>query len=164
MKTQVHLSWVGQSTRCQHAENGKYTAKWLWRGVISCVQCGCTVLAKLWRLVGCPKAIASMSDYLFQTRPDHEWGIIGQASLLHSWHWVLFLPHILYYIQGSYTFASLLFTSIHLHIVHRRRKCSVSLLPQEDDEIVSRDCTFQELHLTDNNWADNSFQESHLQI
>ena len=67
----------------------------LWRGVRSWVQCGCTVLAKLWRLVGCPKAITSMSDYLFQTRPDHEWGIIGQVSLLHSWHWVLLLKNFI---------------------------------------------------------------------
>ena len=34
----------------------------------------------------------SLSDhihkwYTFQTTPDQKWGIIGQANLLHSWHW-----------------------------------------------------------------------------
>ena len=31
----------------------------------------------------------SISDTLFQTSVDPEWGIIGQARLLHSLHWVL---------------------------------------------------------------------------
>ena len=33
--------------------------------------------------------ITSIGDTHFQTRPDSEWAIIGQASLLQSWHWVL---------------------------------------------------------------------------
>ena len=33
--------------------------------------------------------ITSIGDTPFQTRPDAEWAMIGQASLLHSWHWVL---------------------------------------------------------------------------
>ena len=33
--------------------------------------------------------ITSIGDTHFQTRPDTEWAIIGQASLLQSWHWVL---------------------------------------------------------------------------
>ena len=40
-------------------------------------------------VVVCPIVITSIGDTLFQTRPDQEWGIIGQASLLHGWHWVL---------------------------------------------------------------------------
>ena len=31
----------------------------------------------------------SISDTLFQTSVDPEWGIIGQVRLLHSLHWVL---------------------------------------------------------------------------
>ena len=30
----------------------------VWPGVRCCVQCGCTVLAKLWRLVGCTKIVS----------------------------------------------------------------------------------------------------------
>ena len=28
--------------------------------------------------------------YMWHPYPDQEWGIIGQATLLHSWHWVFF--------------------------------------------------------------------------
>ena len=34
-------------------------------------------------VVDCPIVITSLGDTLFQTRIDQEWGIIGQASLLH---------------------------------------------------------------------------------
>ena len=35
--------------------------------------------------------ITSIGNTLFRARPDQKWGgIIGLASLLHSWHWVLF--------------------------------------------------------------------------
>ena len=43
------LGSVGCLVGCHYA---------LWRGVRSCVQCGCTVLAKLWRLVGCTKMVS----------------------------------------------------------------------------------------------------------
>ena len=33
----------------------------------------------------------SQSENLFQTRLDRERGIVGPASLLHSWHWVLWI-------------------------------------------------------------------------
>ena len=55
---------------CQHAENGP-------------------ILRKM--AIDCPLVITSIVETLFQTRQDHERGIICQASLLHSWHWVLFL-------------------------------------------------------------------------
>ena len=41
--------------------------------------------------VDCPIVITSMVDTLSHTRPDQKRGKIGQGSLLHSWHWVLFL-------------------------------------------------------------------------
>ena len=37
-------------------------------------------------------------ECLLQTRPDQEWGKIGQASLLHSWHWVLLLWWTLFHV------------------------------------------------------------------
>ena len=37
-----------------------------------------------------PTVKTSIGHTLFQTRPDQERGIIGQASLLLGWHWVLF--------------------------------------------------------------------------
>ena len=40
-------------------------------------------------VVDCPIVITSI--YTFQARPDQEWGIIGQVSILHSWHWVLYI-------------------------------------------------------------------------
>ena len=40
-------------------------------------------------VVDCPILLTSISDTLFQTSVDPEWGIIGQARLLHSLHWVL---------------------------------------------------------------------------
>ena len=47
-------------------------------------------------LVDCPKVITSIGDTLFQTRLDQELGIICQASLLHGWHWVLFVQWVFY--------------------------------------------------------------------
>ena len=38
-------------------------------------------------VVDCPLLITS----IFQTRPDQRWRIIGQSSLLHSWHWISFV-------------------------------------------------------------------------
>ena len=40
-------------------------------------------------VVDCPPVITSICETLFQARQDQERGIIGPASLLHSWHWVL---------------------------------------------------------------------------
>ena len=54
---------------CHHAENGQIHRK----------------MAVDYLLV-----ITFIGDTLFQTRPDQQWGKIGQASLSLSWHRVLF--------------------------------------------------------------------------
>ena len=59
---------VVRSFGCHHAENGRIHRK---------------------NVVDCPLVINSLGDNPFQTRPDQEWGIIGQASLLHSRPWAL---------------------------------------------------------------------------
>ena len=40
-----------------HERTQEMSYIWLWRGVRYCAQCGCNVLAKFWRLVGCFKRL-----------------------------------------------------------------------------------------------------------
>ena len=77
---------------CHHAENGPTHRK---------------------MAVDCPLVITSIVETHFQTRQDHERGIIGQASLLHSRHWVLFL---LYY---SLDCLQVVFKNVFLNIVRQ---------------------------------------------
>ena len=69
----ARITWlVVRSFFCHHAENGPIHMK---------------------MVVDCPIVITSIDDTLLLTRSDQEWGVIGQASLLHSWHWVLLASH-----------------------------------------------------------------------
>ena len=54
---------------------------------------------------GCwlPPSDHNQSETLFQTRQDQEIGMNSPASLLHSWHWVLFT-----YLSGNKIFWTLL--------------------------------------------------------
>ena len=47
-------------------------------------------------VVDCPIVIVSIGDTLFQSRPDQDWQILGQATLLLSWQLVLFSQPLLY--------------------------------------------------------------------
>ena len=78
-----------------------------------------------WFFLNCPLAIKSIVETLSQNIRDQERGKIGQASLLHSWHWVLFpisieafvLPQfLLFYVAfSSPLFSSTLSWSTWLH-------------------------------------------------
>ena len=46
------------------------------------------------KVFDCHPVITSLCETLLQTRQDQERGIIGQASFLHSWHWVWFHGHL----------------------------------------------------------------------
>ena len=69
-----------------------------------------------WFFLNCPLAIKSIGETLSQNIRDQERGKIGPASLLHSWHWVLFpisieafvLPQLLLFYVA---FSSPLFSS-----------------------------------------------------
>ena len=47
-------------------------------------------------VVDCHIVIVSIGDNLFQSRPDQDWQILGQAPLLLSWQLVLFSQPLLY--------------------------------------------------------------------
>ena len=47
-------------------------------------------------VVDCPIVIVSIGNNLFQSRPDQDWQILGQATLLLSWQLVLFSQPLLY--------------------------------------------------------------------
>ena len=51
--------------------------------------------------VDCLIVITSIVKTLFLTIPDQERGIIGPASLLHSWHWVLSWTYFIVWKQNE---------------------------------------------------------------
>ena len=93
---------IGRSFGCHHAKNGLMHRKM----VVDCTGGAFLNKGAIHPWVGgrgrmtqqsLPNApvIKSIWETLFQTRQNQERGMIGQASLLHSWHWVL--AYIVYY-------------------------------------------------------------------
>ena len=85
-------------------------------------------------VVGCPLSVTNcdqvQSETISQTRQDQERGMNGTASLLHSWHWVLYLANfILCTINQGFLCCIIWFQSADIHSMCPARQIFGLALP-----------------------------------